>query len=312
MRVPAGRLGDSQCSVLGDPRQSRRHGLRRISIHGPLCVHVAVLHPSFPPVANDGAGGPCRFWKRGHIPVSTPRSWGSSALHWPRICRFWRGYRLPANWTTSFHQTSTYRHRRRHLICLRPTARRLLPSPSRWPRHPQRPPAARRTTSWMRIPPTLCPGCRTCLLLLLAHRATLIRPRTPMRGTGRWRQGRKTLERCSSTPCCCLFRRTSPAHLRVARWEPHSLIPRRTRRHSVIPIRVLVNKWEHRPDDAVTGTPDDTFAEHISSSMREAMRVLLSPLHSARRTIRRFSITLCLTPLNGLGKPQRVRPNEPY
>jgi hypothetical protein len=40
---------------------------------------------------------------------------------------------------------------------------------------------------------------------------------------------------------------------------------------------VLVNKWEHRPDDAVTGTPDDTFAEHISSSMREAMRVLLSP-----------------------------------
>lgn len=45
-----------------------------------------------------------------------------------------------------------------------------------------------------------------------------------------------------------------------------------------------MNKWEHRPDDAVTGTPDDTFAEHISSSMREAMRVLLSPLHSARRS----------------------------
>jgi hypothetical protein len=53
--------------------------------------------------------------------------------------------------------------------------------------------------------------------------------------------------------------------------------------------RVLVNKWEHRLEDAVTNTPNDkiidklheAFTELLSSSKREAMRELF-PMHGAQ------------------------------
>jgi hypothetical protein len=49
--------------------------------------------------------------------------------------------------------------------------------------------------------------------------------------------------------------------------------------------RVLVKKWEHRPDDAPIDAPDDriaglfheTFKEPVDSPTREAMRELMFP-----------------------------------
>lgn len=90
---------------------------------------------------------------------------------------------------------------------------------------------------------------------------------------------------------------------RAARPVPASLIPHRSDRlaakavfHDPNPEKqakhVLVNKWEHRPDDAVTDIPDgtvavkfhETFAEPLSLDTREAMRELLYPLRGTRRS----------------------------
>lgn len=54
----------------------------------------------------------------------------------------------------------------------------------------------------------------------------------------------------------------------------------------------MVNKWERRPEDAVTNTPDDkitdmfhkAFTEPLSSSKREAMSELF-PMRGARRNV---------------------------
>jgi hypothetical protein len=82
---------------------------------------------------------------------------------------------------------------------------------------------------------------------------------------------------------------TAPCPL-AARREPASLVPRRSDRLAAKSAfrdpnperqvkRVLVNKWERSPDDAVTNTLDDkfvdkfheTFCEPISSSKRKVM-----------------------------------------
>jgi hypothetical protein len=89
---------------------------------------------------------------------------------------------------------------------------------------------------------------------------------------------------------------------RAARPEPASLIPCRSDRLAGKAVfrdpnpelqakRVLVNKWEHRPDDAAHDVPDvtiamkfhETFSEPISSDTREAMRELWFPRRGARR-----------------------------
>lgn len=89
---------------------------------------------------------------------------------------------------------------------------------------------------------------------------------------------------------------------RAARPELSSLIPRSSDRLATKAVfrdpnpkkqakRVLVNKWEHRPDDTVTDIPDSTiaskfhemFAEPISSDTREATHELLYPLRGTRR-----------------------------
>jgi hypothetical protein len=64
--------------------------------------------------------------------------------------------------------------------------------------------------------------------------------------------------------------------------------------------RVMLNKWTERPEDVVTNTPDatistkfhETFADPLSSSKREAMRVIF-PMRSVRwtRTMARLDLS---------------------
>jgi hypothetical protein len=88
---------------------------------------------------------------------------------------------------------------------------------------------------------------------------------------------------------------------RAACQEPASLVPRRSVRLAAkAPFRdpnpekqtkrVLVKKWEHKPDDAPIDAPDDriavlfheTFKEPVDSPTREAMRELMFPLPCER------------------------------
>jgi hypothetical protein len=87
------------------------------------------------------------------------------------------------------------------------------------------------------------------------------------------------------------------------RREPASLVPRRSDRLTTKASfrdpnpekqakHILVNKWERRPDNAVTDTPDDkiadkfheTFAEPLSPYKWEALRELI-PLRGALRNV---------------------------
>jgi hypothetical protein len=93
--------------------------------------------------------------------------------------------------------------------------------------------------------------------------------------------------------------RTPPRQRR----EPASLVPRRSDRLAAkAPFRdpnpekqakrVMVNKWERRPDNAVTDTTDDkiadkfheTFAEPLSPNKREALRELIHVHGELRNT----------------------------
>ena len=94
---------------------------------------------------------------------------------------------------------------------------------------------------------------------------------------------------------------TSAPRLRVSRRNDCDLVPRRSDRLAVKSAfrdpkpenqanRVLVNKWQRRPDNAPHMTPDptiamrfhETFAEPLSSSKRGAMHVLF-PKAGARK-----------------------------
>jgi hypothetical protein len=85
----------------------------------------------------------------------------------------------------------------------------------------------------------------------------------------------------------------APPRPRARRWEPQDVIPRRSDRLAGKSAfrdpnperqakRMLVNKWEGRPDNAVTNTLDAgiavkfhaAFGEPVSPHKREAMREL--------------------------------------
>lgn len=95
--------------------------------------------------------------------------------------------------------------------------------------------------------------------------------------------------------------RRVPPRQRARRREPASIVPRRSDRLAAKAVfrdpnpelqakRVMINKWEDRPDGAVTDTPDnkisgkfhEAFAEPISTVMRAAMRELF-PLRRTRQ-----------------------------
>lgn len=97
----------------------------------------------------------------------------------------------------------------------------------------------------------------------------------------------------------CLLQ--APPCPRGQRREPENLIPRRSDRLAAKSAfrepnlekqakRVLVNKWEGRPDDAITNTPDDAIADKfhtvfggpVSPRKRQAMRVLF---HGTRQFV---------------------------